>query len=33
MKKTYQTPETEIIVFVAEDVITDSIIDPEGTPM
>ena len=33
MKKTYQTPETEIIVFEAEDVISESIIDPEGTPL
>ena len=33
MKEIYVTPETEIIVFDAEDVITTSDPDPEINPM
>ena len=32
MKEIYVTPETEIIAFEAEDVITDSIFEPEIEP-
>ena len=32
MKEIYVTPETEIIPFEAEDVITDSLSDPETDP-
>ena len=32
MKEIYVTPETEIIAFEAEDVITDSLFEPETDP-